>query len=197
MLGVLHRLDAFGQHLDAERVADLDDRADELALGGRVDDRHDELTVDLEPLRLQLHQADDRGVAGAEIVDLDVDAESFHLSTFQAISRRHCSSRKIDSTSSKEMAAGLDLHLAQARDQFLVVEAARRHVDRRLAARAGPATPTRRTARRVASSIRRSIVAHDVEFLGDLQESGRAEQARFGCCQRASASTPMISSVWA
>ena len=38
-----------------------------------------ELSVDLEPAWAQLHQADDRGMAGAEIVDLDVDAELAHL----------------------------------------------------------------------------------------------------------------------
>ena len=74
-LGVAHGLDALGQHLDAERLADIDDRADQLALARRTHQRDDELAVDLEAARLELEQADDRGIAGAEIVDLDVDAE--------------------------------------------------------------------------------------------------------------------------
>ena len=38
-----------------------------------------QLPVDLEPAWLQLQQAHDRGIAGAEIVDLDVDAELAQL----------------------------------------------------------------------------------------------------------------------
>ena len=52
MRGMLHGLDALGDHLDAERLADLDDRVHQLALLARLDDRHDQLAVDLEPLRL-------------------------------------------------------------------------------------------------------------------------------------------------
>lgn len=74
-VGMLHGLDAFRHRLDAERAADFDDRADQRLLLVRAEDRSDELAVDLQPLRLDLEQADDRGVAGAEIVDLDIDAE--------------------------------------------------------------------------------------------------------------------------
>ena len=75
MRRVLLGLDALGDDLDAERMADIDDRGDEPALAVELDDRHHQLAVDLEAARPQLQQADDRGVAGAEIVDLDVDAE--------------------------------------------------------------------------------------------------------------------------
>ena len=77
--GVLHRLDPFGYDFDVERAADFDNRANETALSGGAHDRRDQLTVDLQPPRLDLGQADDRRIAAAEIVDLDVDAERLDL----------------------------------------------------------------------------------------------------------------------
>ena len=76
---MLHRLDPFGDDLDIERFADIDNRLDKAALRQRMNDRGDELPVDLQAARLQLRQADDRGVAGAEIVDLDIDAKLLDL----------------------------------------------------------------------------------------------------------------------
>ena len=73
--GMLHRLHAFRHDLDAERAANLDDRAHQRLLVTRGEDGRHELAVDLQALRLQLQKADDGGMAGAEIVDLDVDAE--------------------------------------------------------------------------------------------------------------------------
>ena len=49
--GVLLGLDAFGDDADAERVADVDDRGDELALAFGLDHRHHQLAVDLEAAR--------------------------------------------------------------------------------------------------------------------------------------------------
>ncbi|MCY1243779.1 hypothetical protein D9M72_568120 [compost metagenome] len=72
---MVERFDTLCDHFDAERRADIDDRFDEALFGGRVEDRQDELAIDLQPPRGQLQKAQDRGIAGAEIVDLDVDAE--------------------------------------------------------------------------------------------------------------------------
>jgi hypothetical protein len=45
------RLDAFGDDLDVQRAADLDDGGDELALARGAADRLDELSVDLQAPR--------------------------------------------------------------------------------------------------------------------------------------------------
>ncbi len=76
------------------------------ALLRRIQDRLHELPVDLQPLRLQLQQADDRGMAGAEIVDLDVDPERLDPLEVMRRPTSSLSSRKIDSTSSKESSPG-------------------------------------------------------------------------------------------
>ncbi len=76
---MFQRLHALGDHLDAERLADLDDRGDQPALALAGGDREDELPVDLQAFRLEREQAQDRGVAGAEIVDFDIDAEGLDL----------------------------------------------------------------------------------------------------------------------
>src|SRR4051812_49818262 len=47
-IGLLHSLDALGDHPDIERPPDLDDRRDELALFMALRDRADQLTIDLE-----------------------------------------------------------------------------------------------------------------------------------------------------
>src|SRR3954467_50827 len=50
-IGLLHGLDAFGDHPDIECTSDLDDRRDELALFMALCDRADQLTINLEPSR--------------------------------------------------------------------------------------------------------------------------------------------------
>jgi len=71
--GLFHGLDALGDHLDAERTTDVDDGRDEalLALAGR--NQLDELPIDFEPARHQAQETDERGVTGAEIIDVDAD----------------------------------------------------------------------------------------------------------------------------
>src|SRR5690606_36731553 len=121
---VLARLDALGHHLDAERAADVDDRSDQPALALGDDDGGDELAVDLEPARAELEQRDDGSVAGAEIVDLDADAQILELLDVEGddvvalveIDRFHQLER---------IAPTRQVQRLEARDQPLVVQAAR------------------------------------------------------------------------
>ncbi|MNL56530.1 hypothetical protein D3C87_1800320 [compost metagenome] len=73
------RLHPFRHHPDAERAADIDDRADEIAACPRFGHLLHQFPVDLQGARAQPQQADDRGVAGAEIIDFDVDAKLLQL----------------------------------------------------------------------------------------------------------------------
>src|SRR5690606_31877140 len=56
---VLPRLHPLAHDLDVQRLADIDDGGDEPPLRRGLDDGRDQLAVDLEPLRPQLHEADD------------------------------------------------------------------------------------------------------------------------------------------
>jgi hypothetical protein len=76
---MLHGLDALGGDQDAQRSSDIDDRAHQLALFCRAWQHPDQFPVDLQCLRAQLQQADDRGVASAEVVDLDIDPQAPEL----------------------------------------------------------------------------------------------------------------------
>ena len=69
-------LDPLGERLDRERLAELDERADErLALLGLGEPR-DERAVDLQRVDGELLQVGERGVAGAEVVDRDAHARA-------------------------------------------------------------------------------------------------------------------------
>ena len=68
-------LDALGERLQPELLAELHERADERARLGRVADRAHERAVDLEDVDGELPQVRERRVAGSEVVDGDADAE--------------------------------------------------------------------------------------------------------------------------
>ena len=70
------RFDAFGDDLDTLRAADIDDRSHEAALRTGGFQRGNELAVDFYAVRAELDKADVGGVAGAEVVDFNVDAEA-------------------------------------------------------------------------------------------------------------------------
>src|SRR5690348_453414 len=121
--------DALGDDLDAERMADIDDGADELTLAFGLGDGHDELPIDLEPARLQLEQADDRSVAGAEIVHFDIDTQLADLVDVE------CDEIivlvEIDGFDQLERyRAGGDVELAQALDEVLITQPPGGDVDR-------------------------------------------------------------------
>ena len=142
----------------------------------RLDDRHHQLAVDLQPARLQLEQADDRGIAGAEIVDLDVDAELLDLvdvpgDELVALVEED----RLDQL--ERHRARLDLQLAQALDQVLVVQAARRDVDRDARHVQLVCAPSRRNSLSACSRIDAVDGRDDVELLGDLQEDVGREHA--------------------
>ncbi|MEL6318828.1 MAG: EAL domain-containing protein [Pseudomonadota bacterium] len=60
------RLDALRDGLDVEHTADLDHRRNQAAVGLGPERGHDEVSVDLQPVGLQVRQPEDRGVPGAE-----------------------------------------------------------------------------------------------------------------------------------
>src|SRR5690606_15068900 len=128
-LGLLARLDALGGDLDAERAADADDGADEPALRRRGGDLGEELPVELQSLGLELEQARDGGVAGAEIIEADVDAE---LAEVIEVPARDVvdflEEGGFDQLEGER--AGLDLERAQLFDELLVVQAPEGDVDR-------------------------------------------------------------------
>ena len=70
-----HRLDAFGDDLDTERLSDFDDGRDESLLRQRRHDGRDQFSIDLQTSGRQLDEARDRRVARAKIIDFDVNAE--------------------------------------------------------------------------------------------------------------------------
>jgi hypothetical protein len=69
------RRDIPGEHFDADRLAEVDDRGDDRAVAGVGEEACDEGPVDLDDVRPQLLQVAERGVAGAEVVDRDADPE--------------------------------------------------------------------------------------------------------------------------
>src|SRR5690606_28083896 len=127
--GMGHGLDALGHDLDAHGFADIDDGGEELALALVDQDRIDQLPVDLEPFGAKLLQRHDGGIAGAEIVDLDIDAQILdlvdipadHGIAFVEIDRFH---------QFKRQPSRLDIELAQAVDEVFIIEPAQRYVDR-------------------------------------------------------------------
>ena len=68
-------LDALGERLQAELLAELHERVQQRPRLGRVGDRRDERAVDLQDVDRELAQVRERRVAGAEVVDRDADAE--------------------------------------------------------------------------------------------------------------------------
>ena len=68
-------LDSFAERLEAERLAELDERVDERAGFLRGGDAGDEGAVDLERVDGELAEVGEGAVAGAEVVDRDAHAE--------------------------------------------------------------------------------------------------------------------------
>ena len=97
----------------------------------RVNDRLDELAIDLQPTRQELHQADDGGVSGAEIVDLDLDAAFADFR--EIVEYRVVALVEEDRFQQLErQAPGLDRKCAQGESQLRIVQPAGRDVDREL-----------------------------------------------------------------
>ena len=68
---------AFGDYRQVQRVGHVDDVADQIALDPVRQDIVDERLVDLERADRQTPQVGERGVAGAEVVQRDLDAQFF------------------------------------------------------------------------------------------------------------------------
>ena len=164
---MLHRLDPFGGDFDVERAADFDDRANEAALSGGAHDRRDQLTVDLQPPRLDLGQADDRRVAAAEIVDLDVDAERLDLlDVFEEAVVAFVEIDRLDKL--ERQLARRDFEGAQRVDEALLVQPAQRDVDRQPRRPQALGAPAAAAGER-ALEHRAVDRGDDVELLGDTE----------------------------
>ena len=74
---MLHRFYALDNDVDVQRAADFDNGGDQPALRQRRDNRLDDLPIDLQSSWFKSKQADDAGMFGAEVVDLDFNAERF------------------------------------------------------------------------------------------------------------------------
>src|SRR5205823_13936829 len=68
-------LDPLGERLEAELLAELHERVQQHLRLGRLRDRRDERTVDLQDVDGKLPQVRERRVTGAEVVDGNADAE--------------------------------------------------------------------------------------------------------------------------
>src|SRR5450756_1444449 len=78
-LHLLFRFDAFGDHDFVEASAEAGDGADDGAGIALVAEIADERLVDLDLIERELAQVVERGVAGAEVVERQADAEILHL----------------------------------------------------------------------------------------------------------------------
>src|SRR5690606_11270494 len=74
-LQLLLSLDALGYHLEVHCFSERDNSLDDALVVRRLRKSLDERPVDLEGLRRQLGQVAQRGITGAEIVDVDADAQ--------------------------------------------------------------------------------------------------------------------------
>ncbi|KAI1690671.1 hypothetical protein DdX_22350 [Ditylenchus destructor] len=122
-LGMRQCFDTLRDGFDAADFADLDDRADKALLCGRFQGAvAPKPAVDLQPLGRQFEQADDGGMAGAEIVDLDIDAE--RLDVFYRLPQPVV--RRIEGYRFQKLEgerAGPKVHGAQFVDEGLVAQA--------------------------------------------------------------------------
>jgi hypothetical protein len=74
-LALVRRLDALGRDLDARRMGKIDDRLDDgVAVAGIVDGQGERF-VDLDPVDIERAQMRERGLAGAEIIEGDANAD--------------------------------------------------------------------------------------------------------------------------
>ena len=74
-LALLGALDALGDDREAEDLAEVDDRPQQRGLVARLPDALDERLVDLQAVQRHPAQVAQRGVAGPEVVDRQLDPE--------------------------------------------------------------------------------------------------------------------------
>ena len=72
-------LDTFGERLEAERMGELDDRSDKFAGVLVVGETLDEGAVDLQHAHPGLVEPSERGVAGSEVVDRELEPSLVHV----------------------------------------------------------------------------------------------------------------------
>ncbi|MEZ5182317.1 MAG: hypothetical protein R2702_10650 [Acidimicrobiales bacterium] len=176
---LLLELDALGDHVDAERVAEADDRLQQHGVGLAVH-RLGEGPVDLQHVDRQGPQVVERRVPGAEVVDGHPDAERAELLEDVDVGRPDVDRHALGDLEHEELRGqpGGGEHPADLLHQVGVLELAARQVDvqlevgRHLAL--GP--PVRRLPRRHLED-RHPDVADHAGLLGQLDERGRAHQA--------------------
>ena len=100
-------LDALGDHVDFQRLAQIADGLDKLKRGFGLDDGFDQPRIDFQPIRCQTTQSDDTGATAAKVIDDQFDPGLTQF--FQAAQNpMDSSSRKALSTSSSAISPGYD-----------------------------------------------------------------------------------------
>src|SRR5690606_2107326 len=166
---MVHGFDPLGHDLDIHGFADVDNGGEQASLGGLGQDRVHQLAVDLQAPRTQFQQGDDGGVAGAEIVDLDIDAQLLDAIDIPADER--VALVEIDRFHQLEGdAPRLDAQGAQALHQILIMQPALGDIDRGARHIEPPGLP--------AIEIAQSLLKDDAVYAGDnAQLFGNAHEA--------------------
>ncbi len=73
------RLDALGDDLEAKRMSEADDGADDVALGAVLGHAGHERTIELDRIERKRLQVIERRVASTEVVEQDAHAEILEL----------------------------------------------------------------------------------------------------------------------
>src|SRR5690606_4484214 len=175
------RLDAFGHHLQAERVGQLDHARDNDQVLALAADLVDELAVDLDVVDRQVADLSERRVTHAEVIQRDANAA--RVQRLQAGAgllgvAHHVGLGDLED----QLLGGAVAELAQQAvdkfDQVRLVELARRNVD--ADGQRQPAVAP--TARLAAGFARDPAVEADDQagLLGDRNDVGRRHQATLG-----------------
>src|SRR6478735_4732027 len=173
--GMVFRLDALCDHIDAEGLADLDNRFDDTALlGGGIHLAY-QLPIDLQPSRAQPHETDQRRVARAEIIDLDFDTHLLDaVNRLQKLVVAVVQKDRLDQF--ENQGATRYLECLQIINQLRIVEALPRNVDRDPWQGCAVLLPCH-TVGEHASQDRSIDLRRQAELIGDLQEYARREGA--------------------
>ncbi|UMR29485.1 hypothetical protein MJ904_20835 [Massilia sp. MB5] len=171
--GFLFRFDAFGHHLQVERVGQRDDGVDQAHIAGVLGHLHHEGAVHLQHIDRQRDQVGQRGITGAEVVDGNRHvqaADAVQDLGHTAVVRHQAAFGDFNRQRMVARARGFQrvLDIAQ---QGIAAELGRRHIDgdlRRLQAGVVPAAPVFHGA------------LHDLAAGGDYQAAAFQQRHEFG-----------------
>ena len=187
------RLDALGDDLEAEVVAERDDRAHDRGVVGVAVHVEHERAVDLELRDREPGEVGERRVAGAEVVDRDADAERLEPADDVRRPRGIRDDRALGDLDRQAVAGQLPLAAAGARPARAASGRAgcASRGSRRRRARC-PSRCQRASCPSASSSTARERL-DQAGLLGGGTNSPGGIRPRVGCCQRMSASTPASS----